>query len=374
MEKLIEMLGEDGLDEFDQVQLSALGGEDEDEWESDEEGEGGQKQGDSEEEVVEIEGEEGESDKNEGEGDEESEEEVEVEEDSEKENRPADEKNVKEDDGVALDDLEDVSVDEDAVPTQKVEVDNKLALERIRNLIQLDPSLPWTETLAVTYPESIDVDVNDDLNRELAFYKQALHSADAARALASKNKLPFTRPSDYFAEMVKSDSHMERIRQRLLDESAGIKKSEDKRKEREGKKFGKQVQMEKLKERGKNKKDMEDRIQNLKRKRKGALDNAQADGDAFDVAVEDAITDRPAKRSKGPGGKNISRQSRDQKFGFGGKGRRSKQNTKASTDNFDAGSAGRRGHGATRGGPGGSRGGGNKRLGKSRRMTARSKK
>ena len=42
------------------------------------------------------------------------------------------------------------------------------ALERIRDTIKLDPSLPWTETLVVTYPETIEVDVNDDLNRELA--------------------------------------------------------------------------------------------------------------------------------------------------------------------------------------------------------------
>lgn len=58
---------------------------------------------------------------------------------------------------------------------------------------------------------------------------------------------------------------MERIRQRLLDESATIKKSEEKRREREGKKFGKQVQMEKLKEREKGKKDMEERLKGLKR-------------------------------------------------------------------------------------------------------------
>ena len=96
-------------------------------------------------------------------------------------------------------------------------------------------------------------------------YKQALHGANAARTLAAKHKLPFTRPSDYFAEMVKSDSHMERIRQRLLDETASIKRSEDKRKEREGKKFGKQVQMEKLKERERNKKDIEERLKGLKR-------------------------------------------------------------------------------------------------------------
>ena len=69
--------------------------------------------------------------------------------------------------------------------------------------------------------------------------------------------------------MVKSDAHMERIRQRLLDEKATIKKSEDKRREREGKKFGKQVQIEKLKEREQSKKDMEERLRSLKRSKFG---------------------------------------------------------------------------------------------------------
>lgn len=63
---------------------------------------------------------------------------------------------------------------------------------------------------------------------------------------------------------------MERIRQRLLDESATIQKSELKRKEREGKKFGKQVQVEKLKEREKSKKDMEEKLKSLKRSESGS--------------------------------------------------------------------------------------------------------
>jgi rRNA-processing protein EBP2 len=92
-----------------------------------------------------------------------------------------------------------------------------------------------------------------------------LHGAKAARALAAEHHLPFTRPDDFFAEMVKTDSHMERIRQRLLDESAGIAKSEARRREREGKKIGKQVQLEKLKEREHSKKDMEERLKGLKR-------------------------------------------------------------------------------------------------------------
>ncbi|OSX59721.1 hypothetical protein POSPLADRAFT_1183396 [Postia placenta MAD-698-R-SB12] len=271
---------------------------------------------------------------------------------------------------VPFDELSDAeSVDEDVVPQQKIEIDNKIALERIRDTIKLDSSLPWTETLAVSYPETIDVGVDDDLNRELAFYKQALHGAQQARSLAAKHGLPFTRPSDYFAEMVKSDAHMERIRQRLLDEGAAIKRSEEKRKEREGKKFGKQVQMEKLQERERSKKEMEERLKGLKRKRKDALDGPQDDG--FDVAVEDAISDRPSKRTKGAGPgdkKKLPRPARDKKFGFGGPRKRAKQNTKSSTDSFEARSAGK-GKGAN--GPRAK--GGSKRPGKSKRVSARSR-
>ena len=92
-----------------------------------------------------------------------------------------------------------------------------------------------------------------------------MHGAKTARSLATKHGLPFTRPDDFFAEMIKTDAHMERIRQRLLDESAGIAKSEARRREREGKKIGKQVQLEKIKERERSKKDTEERLKVLKR-------------------------------------------------------------------------------------------------------------
>lgn len=43
------------------------------------------------------------------------------------------------------------------------------ALARIRQLMELDASFPWTETLVTVYPESLDdVDPNDDLKREIA--------------------------------------------------------------------------------------------------------------------------------------------------------------------------------------------------------------
>ena len=193
--------------------------------------------------------------------------------------------------------------------------------------------------------------------------------------------------------MVKSDSHMERIRQRLLNESAEIKRSEDKRKERQNKKYGKQIQVEKQKERERTKKDMDERIKGLKRsklrfqyvllarlshgglERKGALDNAQADGEDFEVAVEDAISDRPSKRAKSFGNSDrpkVSRKARDGKFGFGGAGRRSKQNTKSSTDDFEPGRRSGPGQKFGKGGKGGKKAP-QKRPGKSQRINARSR-
>ncbi|KAI0754796.1 eukaryotic rRNA processing protein EBP2-domain-containing protein [Daedaleopsis nitida] len=345
MEKLMKALGEDGLDDYAQEQLRALTGDEEEGSEDEDERESGAEEGQSG-----------------------------LEEDEDAEDEP--EAGPHEDVVIPVDELSDNEMlDEDAMPRQKVEIDNKIAMERIRNIIALDPSFPWTETLTVTYPETIEVDVDDDLNRELAFYKQALHGAQTARSLAQKHKFPFTRPADYFAEMVKSDAHMERIRQRLLDESAGMKRSEDKRKEREGKKFGKQVQLEKIKERQQSKKEIEERLKGLKRKRKGALDGGAGGDEDFDVAVEDALADRPSKRAKGSNGKpKLPRNARDKKFGFGGADRRSKQNTKDSTDSFvNRGGPGGKGAKGGKGGKGG-KGAPPQRPGKSKRMAQRSRR
>ena len=64
--------------------------------------------------------------------------------------------------------------------------------------------------------------------------------------------------------MVKSDSHMKRIRQRLLKESAEIKRRQ-KREEQSNKKYGEQIQVEKQKERERTKRDMDQRIKGLER-------------------------------------------------------------------------------------------------------------
>jgi rRNA-processing protein EBP2 len=77
--------------------------------------------------------------------------------------------------------------------------------------------------------------------------------------------VPFSRPADYFAEMVKSEEQMGKVRQKMVDEAARKKASADARRQRDLKKFGKAVQVAKLQERDKAKRDTLEKINTLKR-------------------------------------------------------------------------------------------------------------
>lgn len=107
--------------------------------------------------------------------------------------------------------------------------------------------------------------MNDDLNRELAFYKQSLDAVTEARILFKREGVPFSRPTDYFAEMVKTDEQMGKIKHKMTEEAANKKAAAEARKQRDLKKFGKQVQVAKLQERDKAKRETLDKINLLKR-------------------------------------------------------------------------------------------------------------
>ncbi|WVO19024.1 uncharacterized protein IAS62_000300 [Cryptococcus decagattii] len=310
MKRLMELVDVDDLNEYEMALLGA---------EQDEEDEE-----DSEEEEVEMSAGESVDEDEEMQG-----------EDKGQDNTIVNEK--PDDDVVSLDGLgSDVSVDEDAVPMQKVTINNKPALRALTDSIRVT-SMPWPEHLVLDSKETADVDPSDDLQRETVFYKIALGCIPQARKLASKHDIPFTRPGDYYAEMVKSDEHMERVRTKLVEEAQGIKKSEDAKKQRDLKKFGKQIQHEKLRQREQDKKSFENRVEGLKRKRKEGMELGD-EGDEFDIAVEDAVEDQPQKGGRTASGKSkMPRHARDAKFSLGGGGRRSKQNTRESTMDFGGG-------------------------------------
>ncbi|KAG6430463.1 hypothetical protein SASPL_108531 [Salvia splendens] len=148
-------------------------------------------------------------------------------------------------------------------------------------------SVEWMHKLSLDIDKENELSVNDDLNRELAFYTQALEGARRAFTKFQSNEvdLPFLRPSDYYAEMVKSDTHMEKV--------------------------------QKQKERAKQKKDKIESVKNWRKQRKqsgfavddkdGDLSLAFEDGKAFQRSNKKrpgvAPGDRSGSKGKLGGGK-----------------------------------------------------------------------
>lgn len=179
-----------------------------------------------------------------------------------------DEEDEDEDEDIPLSDIDSLASEDraDVIPHQRLTINNTAALQRSLKSFALPSSLPFSEVQSVTSAEPVEIkDVEDDLNRELKFYHQCLDAVTEARAKLKAEGVPFSRPIDYFAEMVKSEEQMGKVRAKMLDEAARKKASADARRQRDLKKFGKAVQVAKLQERQKEKRETMDRIQTLKR-------------------------------------------------------------------------------------------------------------
>lgn len=203
---------------------------------------------------------------------------------------------------------------------------------------------------------TVDEDpVLNDFKREMSFYRQAQSAvAEGIKRLHSLG-LKTKRPDDYFAEMAKSDEHMQKVRSNLMAKQEGQAKSERIKQIREQRKMGKLVQTQARVQRDSEKREMLDK---LKKFRKGKLKNLDFLEDNKASANKDRDT-RKANKAK--------RKEKDNRFGFGGKKKGMKRNTKASSmeggdyKNFKsgAGAKGRKGSAS--------------RPGKSKRVQAKSK-
>lgn len=189
--------------------------------------------------------------------------------------------------------------------------------------------------------------VLNDFRREMTFHRQAQAAViEGIKRLHALN-IPTKRPDDYFAEMAKTDEHMQKIRENLSAKQQGQAKSERLKQIREQRKMGKLIQRQARVQKEADKRDMLDK---LKKFRKGKLKNLDF--------LEDNRKSGAAAAGK--------RKARDQKFGFGGKKSGMKRNTKDSS--MDTG-----GSKPFKGGNKGARGGNKnkkpvKRLGKNKRI------
>lgn len=241
------------------------------------------------------------------------------------ENKLAQQENLHTPNDVTLSDVE-FDSDADVVPYQRLTINNVKAIKDSLQRI----SIPWEklsfqEHQSVTSKTNSDKeikDIYDDTHRELSFYKQALDSVLYARDKLKALKVPFKRPLDYFAEMVKTDEHMDHLTTKLFREASEKEARKNSRKQRELKKFGKQLQVATLQQRQKDKRDTLEKIKRLQKKRKhNDIDNKE-----FASSIEEITSDKKHKL-------NHKRAAKNATYGSGGMKRfKRKNDAKSSAD------------------------------------------
>lgn len=233
---------------------------------------------------------------------------------------------------------------------------------------EIQSNLPWMETMDILtstpLPFSTTKDlVHDDLKREVIFYNAALEAVHSAKALFLEKKVPFTRPDDFYAEMVKSDDHMRKVKDRLLFESKKISAFEQRKANRETKLRSKENKTNSLESKSRDKRQHFDSLQNWSNDTK---QNARK-GMGNVGTMDDDNNDQKFKRYFNDGDKNPRRSAADRKYGFGGSNRKQaghfKSADKKALNDYSDFKRGQK-----------NSGGGNKRPGKQARVAKRQKR
>ena len=167
--------------------------------------------------------------------------------------------------------------------------------------------IPFKESMTICEFGLDPFDEHDDLAREMAFYNQSLLAVRFGRDRLKALGIPTQRPHDYFAENVKTDGHMAKIKDRLILEEKKMDAFEQRKMRDENRKFAKQKAA--LLKQEKSKK-VKGEIEDTKKGWKGR------DGDADD--------ERRGSRGHAAGArdndeKSDKRKGYDKKYGHGGK-------------------------------------------------------
>ena len=200
-------------------------------------------------------------------------------------------------------------------------------------------------------------DITDDLKLESFFLQQALASVVAGRGRLESCGRTFNRPPTYHAHLLKTVSHLQRIQKAEESEKKSREASMDAKRQRLLKASAKKVQQETLQERQKSRTADRKKLESIT---KSSNKNREED-DKFNVetVVEDIISSKNNKVIGGENNKktkafassssskttkplnkkkftpNPKRQSKDSKFGFGGKDRKmQKRNSRESVNDM----------------------------------------
>jgi rRNA-processing protein EBP2 len=249
-----------------------------------------------------------------------------------------------------------------------------------------EATVPWIETLVVGIGKIEIPNGGDDLEREKKFYDAARKGVLMGMATLKALDIPRDRPDDFFAEMIKEDKHMVKVKRFLLREKKGIDDAQLRTKKRIETKFARSAQASSVEQKSKDKKEETEALRKWRKlKRKN-----QADGDEeFPEELLDPNSQLrkqlagygSAKKSFQRGG---SKGGSDKKFGGkrsrsnsfsgnkspgGGNNNRNRSSSFSGGKSSDGKPSGRRGGGG--GGSSGKKNKGPNRPGKRKRQQAR---
>lgn len=119
-----------------------------------------------------------------------------------------------------------------------------------KKLIRKAGRIPFTEHMSVTNENPIKMGeaaealkINDDIKREIVFYNNTRENVMKGMQILVQAKVPISRPDDFFAEMLKDDAHMIKVKAKLLAQQKKIYKFEEKKSKQENKKFHKAIKL-----------------------------------------------------------------------------------------------------------------------------------
>lgn len=155
--------------------------------------------------------------------------------------------------------------------------------------------LDFTESLCI--PMSITTPLpselaQDDLQRESRFAELATESVHAGLSKLRRLHVKFRRPSDYFAEMVKNDQHMTKVKSRLLHEKERIELAQKNRNNRDLRKNRKKVRQEQMESDQRKRQNVKQEIEavskmNKERLRRRSKGRDNPDGEGIDNDDDD---------------------------------------------------------------------------------------
>lgn len=215
----------------------------------------------------------------------------------------------------------------------KPKINNVTLLKEKLEDMKLD--LPWIERLDVISklaplaPElSLQIQetekgpnplVHDELKRESVFYRQAQEAVMSVLPKLKELGLRTERPNDYLAEMAKSDNHMQKVKAEAIKKKLLMERVEKMREIRAQKKLQKALHAQAKVAKVQSKKEM---LEEVKKYRKGETKSL-----AF---LE------PGYKSKKQTKKSVQKRNhKESKFGYGGKKRGQKRNTRDSTSGIE---------------------------------------